>query len=142
MNVKTFLKQTMLRASVYFTVCATLYSLLMAITNVREEEVLLAAEQLLLIFVFSLLAGLAQGILRLTPLSGAVRYPAHYVILALGFYACFLLPAEMRAAQVLVGLVFFTLIYLAVMGVIALFLSRFRKNTEAEAAYESQFKKK
>ena len=142
MNFKTFLKQTWLRATVYFTVCAAIYSLLMIITNVREEEVLLSAEQLLLIFVFAILSGLAQGILRLPSLSGAVRYPCHYVILALGFYSCFLLPAQMRGSQIFVGLVFFTLVYLAVVGLSALFLARFRSNAEKETPSESQFKKK
>lgn len=142
MNLKIFLKQAWLRATVYFTVCAALYSLIMAITNVREEEVLLSAEQLLLIFVFAILAGLSQGILRLPTLPGAVRYLCHYGILAIGFYACFLLPAEMRGAQIFIGLVFFTLIYLAVVGLFALFLSRFRANSEKEAHYEPQFKKK
>ena len=142
MNLKTFLKQAWHRATVYFTVCAALYSLLMAITNVKEKEVLLSAEQLLLIFVFALLAGVAQGILRLSALHGAVRYLCHFFILAMGFYACFLLPANMRGAQIFVGLVFFTLIYLAVVGVSNLFLSRFRANQEKEVHYEPQFKKK
>ena len=142
MNLKQFLKQTWLRTTVYFTVCAALYSLLMAITNVKEEEVLLSAERLLLIFVFAVLGGLGQGILGLRTLHGAVRYPCHYVILAIGFYCCFLLPAGMRAAQVFIGLVFFTLAYLLVMGLGALFLARFRANAEKDDRYEPQFKKK
>lgn len=142
MNIKQFLKATAYRSSLCFTLCAAVYSLLMAITNVREEEVLLSAEQLLLIFVFSVLLGLAQGILRLKSLHGALRYSSHFGILAMGFYCCFLLPAEMRASQVLIGLFFFTLAYLLVMGVVALFLSRFRANVEKEMPYETQFKKK
>ena len=142
MNLKTFLKQMWQRATAYFTVCAALYALLMAITNVQEESVLLSAEQLLLIFVFAVLGGLAQSLLRLTVLPGAVRFLCHYGILAMGFYSCFLLPAEMRGSQILIGLVFFTLLYLAVVGIGALFLSRFRANREQDAHYEPQFKKK
>ncbi|MBQ9086995.1 MAG: hypothetical protein IJY47_07410 [Clostridia bacterium] len=142
MNMKQFLKQAFLRASVYFTVCAALYSLLMAVVNVTEEEVLLSAEQLLLIFVFALLAGLGQSILRLPRVSGVIRYLAHYGILAMGFYACFLLPAGMSATQIFIGLVLYTLLYLLIMGTIALFRARFRANAEKEAPYESQFKKK
>ena len=84
---------------------------------------------------------MAQGLYRVPKLHGAVRLIAHYAILALAFYLCFLLPASMTASQVLIGLFAFTVIYAIVMGVAAFFRARFRANAEQEAPYASQFKK-
>ena len=66
---------------------------------------------------------------------------AHYGILALAFYLCFLLSLSLPPAQVLIGMVAFTLIYATVMGIGALLVSRFRKNAKEEETYQSQFKK-
>ena len=51
------------------------------------------------------------------------------------------LPAEMNAAQVLIGLVAYTLTYCLIFGVSALFRARFRANAEKEAPYENRSKK-
>lgn len=141
MNIKTVLKKLLTDSSVYFTLIAALYSLLMLIVNVAEEEVLLSAERLLLMFIFSVLAAMAQALRRLTVLHGAIRLLLHYGILAMAFYLCFLLPASMRAAQVLIGLFAFTILYAVVMGVIAIFRARFRANAEQEEAYTNRYKK-
>ncbi|MBR2293765.1 MAG: hypothetical protein IKA44_05610 [Clostridia bacterium] len=140
MNIKSILKKMLTETSVFFTLIAALYSLLMLIVNVGEEEVLLSAERLLLMFVFSALAAMAQALRRITAIHGALRGVLHYLILIMAFYLCFLLPASMRAAQVLIGLFTFTLGYLAIMGIVALFRARFRKNSEEEEDYTNRFK--
>ena len=140
MEIRKFLKKMLRDTSIFFTVISALYTLLLLIANVGDDEVLLPADRLLLIFMFAWLASLAQGVFRMKTLPTAARILLHYAIFALGFYFCFLLPASMTAAQVLVGLVLFTLAYAAVMGIVALFLSRFRTNAKEEEEYKSQFK--
>lgn len=141
MNIKQFFKRLLTDTSVYFTLLAAAYSALMLVVNVTEDEVLLSAARLLFLFLFAVLAALGRGVLRARQLPRGVRVLAHYGALLLAFYLCLLLPAGMRAAQVLVGLVLFTVLYFIVAGITALFLARFRANQPEEAHYESQFKK-
>lgn len=141
MNIKTLFKKILTTASIYFTVITAIYTLLVMVVNVTEEEILLSAEQILLNFIFSLLASMAWRIYRSEKLSGGLRRVSHYGITALSFYLCFLLPAGMNASQVLIGLVAYTLVYFLIVGVSALFKSRFRANAEKEAPYENRYKK-
>ena len=142
MNVKKFLKSLLGDTSVYFTLLAAGYSAMMMIVNVKEPEVLLRASTLLFLALFALLAALGKSVLRLSSLAGGVRRVLHYVILALAFYLCLLLPAGLRAPQVLVGLMLFTAVYWIVAGIVHLFAARFRKNSEQTEEYEAQFTKK
>ncbi len=141
MDFRTIFKKMLTEICVYFALISALYCILMLIVNVSEQEVLLSALTLLLIFVFSILATLAQTIYRYQAMNGAARLFLHYLILALSFYLCFLLPSSMVASQVVVGLTIFTLLYALIMGLSALFLRRLRKNAQKEEVYESRFKK-
>ena len=142
MNVKKFLKSLLGDTSVYFTLLAAAYSAMMLLVNVKEPEVLLRATTLLFLFLFALLAALGKSVLRLSSLAGGVRRTLHYVILTFAFYLCLLVPAGMRAPQVLVCLVLFTAVYWIVAGIVHLFAARFRKNSEQTEEYETQFSKK
>ena len=95
-----------------------------------------------LLVAVSLLLALANSILSIQAMSKALRMIVHYLICLFGFYACFLVPLSMASAQNFVGIVFFTLIYLLIMGVIALFSSRFKANKEINETYVKQYKKK
>lgn len=142
MNVKKFLKSLLGDTSVYFTLLAAIYSAMMLLVNVKEPEVLLKASTLLFLFLFALLSALGRSVLRLSSMAGGARVALHYVILAFAFYLCLLVPAGMRAPQVLVGLVLFTAVYWVVAGIVHLFTARFRKNSEQTESYEKQFQKK
>ena len=135
MNIRKIIKKLLTDTSIYFTVITAIYTLIMMIVNVSDNAVGLEAERLLLIFVFSALAALAQLLLGLKTLHGALR------ILLLAFYLCFLLPASMKGAQVLIGLFAFAVVYAIVMALRALFISRFRANSEPDEPYREQFKK-
>lgn len=141
MEFKTIFKKILADTCLYFTLITVAYTVLMLIVNVGEEEILLSAMRLVLNFVFAVLAALAQGLYRKKDYNGALRLILHYGILAIGFYLCFLLSLSLSAAQILIGMVAFTLIYAVVMGCSALFLSRFRRNAQQEEIYQSQFKK-
>ena len=142
MNLKKFLKSLLGDTSVYFTLLAAGYCLMMIIVNVEKTEAGLRASTLLFLALFSLLAAFGRSVLRLSSMSGGARSALHYVILTFAFYLCLLVPAGMNAAQVLVGLALFSAIYWIAAGIIRLFAARLRKNREQIEKYEAQFSKK
>lgn len=142
MNFRNFFKSLLRDTSIYFTLLAAVYSVGMLIVNVGEEKVLLRADTLCFLFLFALLAALAHSVLRLTSMARAARLLLHYAMLALAFYLCLLLPNGMRAAQVFVGLVLFTVLYWIGAGLVHLFSARFRRNSEHSENYDKQFSKK
>ena len=142
MNFKKHFKSLLSATAVYFTLLSAVYSLGMLLVNVGEEEVLLRADTLCFLFLFALLAALAQGVLHLATLARAARILLHYVILTLAFYFCMLLPNGMRAAQVFIGIVLFTVLYWIGAGVVHIFTARFRKNSEQSESYEKHYTKK
>jgi hypothetical protein len=107
-----------------------------------NDTVLVEAEKVLLFFVFSLLYSIAHTVLTVKAMNSALRYIIHFIICVFGFYACFLLPIDnMRESYMVTGIVIFINVYLTVMGIRALFVSRLRSNREQGATYEKQFKK-
>ncbi len=142
MNIKTFFKKLLADTSIYFTLITAVYALLMLIAHVGEDAVAMEAYRLLLFFVFSVLAALAAFLLRLPRWHGALRITLHFAILAMAFYLCFLVPASMRASGVLIGLFAFAVIYWIGAAIVALFVSRFRKNAEQDVPYTKQYQKR
>ncbi len=141
MNIKTLTKKILTTASIYFTVITAIYTLLVMIVNVTEDEILLSAEQLLFNFLFSILAAIAWLLYRSKSMAGALRLVLHFGITAISFYLCFLLPAGMTAAQVFIGLFAYAIVYFLIVGITAFFKARFRANAEQEAPYENRYKK-
>ena len=139
MTVKGFIKKTLTHACVYFTVIMLFYIIIAAIVNVTDSRLLLEAGRTMLFFVFSLLLACANTIFSIKALSGGLRLVIHYLITAFGFYACFMLSLSLRASSQLVGLVTFTAVYFAVMGIGALISSRYRANAEKAEKYTKKF---
>ena len=142
MEITKLIKKAISVACLCFTIITAVYMLIMQITNVDSTvPVLVEGEKVLLFFVFSLLYAIANAILSLKALHSALRYIFHFITCVFGFYACFLLPADMSDSHIITGIILFILGYLMVMGVRALFRSRLKSNREAEVKYEKQFKK-
>ena len=142
MTVKEFFKKLFVTASLYFMVITVAYTLITVIVNVSDDGIYLRAVQLLFNFIFALLASAAWQIFRLQKPSTALRLLAHYAILLFAFYLCFLVPASMRAPQVVIGIILFTLVYAIIMALSAIFLSRLRTNREKQESYQKQFQTK
>ncbi len=142
MNIKQTIRKILTDACVLFSIITAAYALIVALVYVNQEQVLMEAGRVVLFFVFSLLVSAANIIYRQKNMSGAVRLLLHFLICTLAFYLCFLLPLSMPGSSVLVGIIFFVLVYFLVMGTISLFASRFRKNRDANEEYQSQYKKK
>ena len=142
MTVKGFIKKLLLHSCVYFTLCMLVYIIIAAIVNVQYDTLLLEADRSVLFFVFSLLLSAANTVLSLPRPSGKIRVFIHFVITLFAVYACFMLPISMRASSVLVGMVIFSMLYFAVLGIVAAFRSKYRRNAEAVEKYNKQFSKK
>ena len=142
MTFKLFIKKLLCRACCYFTLCMLGYIAVAAIVNVDDDRLLLEAGRTVLFFVFALLVSFATSLLSLDKPSKKLLGVLHYVITLFAFYTCFMLPLSMRASGILVGLVIYTLVYLATVGAIVLFKSRYRKNTENSQKYEKQYSSK
>lgn len=142
MNLRKFFKLLLGDTSLYFTLLAAVYSVAMLLVNVSEQAVLLRASTLFFLFLFALLAALGRSLLRVSSMAGAARLLLHYLILIFAFYLCLLLPNGMKAAQVFIGLVLFSIVYWIGAGLVHLFTARFRKQSEPSENYEKQFSKK
>ncbi len=142
MTFKIFFKKMMCRSCVYFTINMLIYIAISALVNVGDSELLLDAGRTILFFVFSLLVALANSLFLLSKPNGALRILVHYLICIFAFYACFMLPINMKASGVLIGMVIFTLVYAVIYGLDLLIRSRYRTKLEQTQAYQKQFKKK
>ena len=140
MEIKKALKRIFAEACFIFTGIMAVFALITWAINIGEDQVLLDVGRILLFFVFSVLLSAANGILRAKSISGGIRLTCHYALTALAFYLCFLLPLNMVGITVLVGMVIFTLLYFVAAAIIALLVSRFRRNKDEHSDYESKFK--
>lgn len=141
MTVKGFIKGLLTRACVCFSLIMLCYIVIAAIVNVSGSALLLDAGRTVLFFVFSLLLCAANSIFGLKSLSGGVRLLIHYGITLFAFYACFMLSLNMRTSSLLIGLVAFTAVYFAAMGISHALGARYRRNTEKAEKYEKKFDK-
>ena len=141
MFIKSFIKKVLTHACVYFSILTALYSAIVMIIYVDDETVLLDASRVLLFFVAALLFSLANAFLGLTKLHGALRSVVHYLLTVFAFCTCMMLPISPEGSTMLVGIAIFTLLYLVIAGILALFRSRYRKKSEKTTEYSSQFSK-
>ena len=112
------------------------------IANIGVGEAAVEASRVLLYFLASILLAIANAILAYKNLNSIVRVIVHYIICTFAFYTCFLLPVNMRTSNMITGIVIFTLLYMVIMGSIAIFKSRLKQNRERNEEYKSQFSKK
>ena len=141
MNVKFFIKRLLVNSCIFFSLVMMIYTVFMFIVNVTEYEVLLEAERVVLFYVFSLLFSAANSVKKIKALHKAVALLLHFVITVFAFYACLLLPLNMIARDVFVGISVYTVIYVVVSVIISAFKSRFKANAEVNEVYEAQFTK-
>ena len=112
------------------------------IANIGVGEAAVEASRVLLYFLASILVAIANIIFAYKKLNAIARVIIHYIIFTFAFYTCFLLPVNMRTSYMITGIVIFTLLYAVIMGSIAIFKSKLKKNRERNEEYKSQFSKK
>ena len=141
MTARNFVKRLLTKGCIYFSVIMLVYIIIAAIMNVGDDELLLSAGRVVLFFVFSVLLAAANAFYALDRPSGGARLVIHYVITLFAFYTCFMLTLSLRASGTLIGLVAFTAVYFALMGVWSAIRAKYRTNTENAQRYISQYGK-
>lgn len=141
MNFKALIKKTLTNACVFFSIITAIYSVIVMIIYVDDPLVLLDATRVMLFFLASILFAFANGVLKLDKLHGAARILIHYLLSLFAFYACILLPISPVGSTLLVGILLFTLLYVVIMALAALFKSRYRARLDQKSDYKPQFKK-
>ncbi len=137
LDIKKLIKKTLISACVIFTVITAVYMLILQIINVSTEvEAAVQASRVLLFFIFSVLLSIANAILTLTQIHGAIRYMFHYFICIVGFWLCFCLPNGMPASRIFVGIIFFSIGYAIVMPIVAFFKRRLARNKKVSKKAE------
>lgn len=142
MNIKEFIKKTLARSCVYFTIATAMYSLVVMTIYVDDKQVLLDASRVLLFYVASLLLSCAGVIFKIERLHVALRFLIHYLLSTFAFCSCLMLPISPDSSTMVVGIVLFSVAYLIIAGIVALFRSRYRALTAEKKEYKSQFTKK
>lgn len=142
MTIKGFIKKALSHTCAYFTLIMLGYIIIAAIINVGDEKLLLDGGRTVLFFLFSLLWACANVIFSIKSIGGGIRLFLHYLIILFAFFTCLMLPLKPRTSGYLIGVVLFTLIYFAVMGIIHLITVKFKANVESTENYEKQFSKK
>ena len=136
MDLKKLIKKALVSSCVIFTVITAIYMLILQMINISAQQTAIQAERVLLFFVFSVLLAIANALLSVKALHTAVRHVVHYIIYIFGFWTCFCLPNSMTASQTLVGIVIFTLGYIAFMLIYTFFKKRIEKTKQPEEKYK------
>ena len=142
MDIKELIKKILNSTCIYFTVITACYILILQLANINEGAAAVEAIRVLLYFLASLLLAIANAVFGYKKLHSVARVIIHYLICTFAFYTCFLLPVNMRSSYIVTGIVIFTLLYAVVMGTVALFRARLKKNREQTMEYQNQFGKK
>ena len=142
MNIKNFIKKALVQSCVFFTIATALYSLVVMTIYVDDEQVLLDASRVLLFYVASLLLACAGVIFKIEKIHAALRFLIHYLLSTFAFCACLMLPISPAPSTMVVGIILFSVAYLIVAGIVALFRSRYRAISSEKKEYTSQFSKK
>ena len=142
MEIKNLIKKILHGTYACFTAMTVVYILIVIFLNVDSNEILVEGTRVLLFLVCSFLFSLANTLFGIKSIHRAAAYLIHYLLYALGIYACLLLPISLTpASKYFVAIVVFSVIYAAVMGIRALLTSRYKKLGEEEQDYKKQFSK-
>lgn len=142
MEINKLIKKTLNATAIWFTIIMAGYMLILQIMNVGEDSAAVESFRVLLIFLFALLFSIANTIRSSTGIHSVLRHILHYLITVFAFYACFMLPVDMRQSFMITGVIIFTVAYLIVIGIIAIFSARLKANREKNTVYSNQFNKK
>ena len=142
MEIKNLIKKILHGTYACFTAMTVVYILIVIFLNVDSKEILVEGTRVLLFLVCSFLFSLANALFAVKSIHRVAAYLVHYLLYALGVYACLLLPLSLSpSSKYLVAMVVLSIIYVAVMGIKALLSSRYKKLNEEEKEYKKQFSK-
>lgn len=142
MNIKDLIKKILVQSCVFFTIATALYSIVVMTIYVDDTQVLLDASRVLLFFVASFLLACANGVFKIERIHVALRFFIHYLLSTFAFCSCLMLPISPEPSTMTVGIVIFSVTYLIITGIVALFRTRYKSLSSEKKEYKSQFSKK
>ena len=141
MTVSSFIKRTLTKSCVYFTLITAIYAIIVMIINVDDDLVLLDAGRVLLFFVASLLFAIGNMLSSLSKMNGALKVVLHYLVYLFTFCSCFMLPILPDASAMIIGITLFTFIYAIALVIFLVVRSRYKTRSEIQEDYRPRFKK-
>ena len=141
MTVKQYLSKLLTHTCCYFTGIILIYTVVVSLINANENEILLSGVRVLFFFIFSFMLSLANLVYGIKSISSPVRLLIHYLLTIFACYICLILPASLAPSGVIVGIVFFSIIYFVLAGILTLLSSVRKKQIEKKEAYEKKFSK-
>lgn len=142
MDLKRFIKNTLINTCIIFTVATLFYCLLVSFVNAEATEILLEATRIILFFFFALLVAIANSLFEVKLIPSAFRYLMHFLLCGFAFYLCLLFPlieAGASGSFVIVGLSAYTLIYVTGLVVITIIKSSISRKKEKKQNYTNRF---
>ena len=142
MDLKTFIKNTLINTCIIFTVATLFYCLLVSLVNASATEILLEATRIILFFFFALLVALANSLFSVKHIPSAFRYILHFLLCGFAFYLCLLFPlieAGASGSFVIVGLSAYTLLYVIGLVVITIIKVNVTRSKDKKQDYTNRF---
>lgn len=141
MDIKRKIAKLLTDTAVYFTVIVLIYSIIVALVHTDASEILVSGLRILFFFIFSLLFSFANLIYGIDWISAPIRLLCHYLLTIFAVYICLLLPAALRPSGMLVGFLFFTILYFVLQTIAYFFRKARRKRLEKKEEYTNKFSK-
>ncbi len=141
MELKKQIKKTLCNTCILFTVLIITYTFIVMLLNINAQSIQLDGARTVLFFFFSFMISVANTIFSTRAIPAALRLFIHFLISAFAFYFCLMLPTEPTAANTLIGMTLFTVIYFIVCGLIYIFRSRYKRLSEESETYTKRFSK-
>ena len=91
--MKRFCKTAMINSSVYFTIAAILFSIMVLFGNSGAEQIALDPTRVICIYPFCLLFAIANTLVTYRNIDAALRWISHAVLTVCGAFIFLILPA-------------------------------------------------
>ena len=143
--MKLFLKNTLTRAVIYFTILTSIFALIILLVySDNPEGANISALRTFLFLPFCIAFGAANTIITLETPGPAARWFLHGLLTVVSGYLCLILPAtsDRKGSEKLVGFLSFLVVYVVLITVFIVFKGRIKTAREKESLYSDSASKR
>ena len=139
MEFKKFIRSSLLRTAIYYTVLVFVFSLIIAIVHSGEEHGAgLDAFRIVMFLPFCFLFGCANTLLKRDRPDPIVRWILHLLLTVGGIFFFLLLPAGIKGSAAFTGLILMIAIYVVAAVIIGVNASRLKKTIAKDKKLRSR----
>lgn len=139
MKFKKFIRSSLLRTAIYYTVLVFVFSLIIAIVHSGEEHGAgLDSFRILMFLPFCFLLGCANTLLKCERPDPIVRWILHFLLTVGGIFFFLLLPAGIKGSAAFTGLILIIAIYVVAAVIIGVNASRLKKTIAKDKKLRSR----